>query len=111
MERAEPAERALQEAPGAGDAFAAGLLVTLDRGATLAEALDAGRTELSEVELEYLAAVNPNTFAAVDELEEETLVAVAARVGEVRLIDNTTVRVASPGGAASHDLGYETCNA
>ena len=33
LERAEPAERALQEAPGAGDAFAAALLVTLARGA------------------------------------------------------------------------------
>lgn len=42
LERAEPAERALQEAPGAGDAFAAALLVTLARGGTLAEALAAG---------------------------------------------------------------------
>jgi sugar/nucleoside kinase (ribokinase family) len=42
IERAQPEERALQEAPGAGDAFAAGLLVALARGATLAEALAAG---------------------------------------------------------------------
>jgi len=42
LERAEPFERALQEAPGAGDAFAAGLLVTLARGGTLAEALREG---------------------------------------------------------------------
>lgn len=42
LERAEPAERALQEAPGAGDAFAAGALVALARGGTLAEALAEG---------------------------------------------------------------------
>jgi ribokinase len=42
LERAEPAERALQEAPGAGDAFAAALLVTLARGDSLAEALAEG---------------------------------------------------------------------
>jgi ribokinase len=42
IERAEPAERALQEGPGAGDAFAAALLVTLARGRSLAEALADG---------------------------------------------------------------------
>jgi ribokinase len=40
--RAEPPHRALQEVPGAGDAFAAGLLVALARGGTLEEALDEG---------------------------------------------------------------------
>ena len=42
LERAEPEQRALQEVPGAGDAFAAGLLVTLARGGPLAEALAEG---------------------------------------------------------------------
>lgn len=42
LEHAEPEERALQEAPGAGDAFAAGFLVSLSRGATLAEAVAEG---------------------------------------------------------------------
>jgi sugar/nucleoside kinase (ribokinase family) len=42
FERAEPADRALQEAPGAGDAFAAALLVTLARDGSLAEALAEG---------------------------------------------------------------------
>jgi len=42
LDRAEPAERALQEAPGAGDAFAATLLVTLAGGGSLAEALAEG---------------------------------------------------------------------
>jgi pantoate--beta-alanine ligase len=76
-------------------------------GASLDEALAAGREQLAGVELEYLAAVDPETFAAVKDLQGESLVAVAARVGAVRLIDNTTVRVQEP----AHDLGYETCNA
>lgn len=42
LEHAQPEERALQEAPGAGDAFAAGLLVTLARGGGLAEAVVEG---------------------------------------------------------------------
>ncbi len=76
-------------------------------GASLDEALAAGREQLAGVELEYLAAVDPETFAAVNDLQGESLVAVAARVGAVRLIDNTTVRVQEP----ARDLGYETCNA
>ncbi len=42
LEQAEPEHRALQEAPGAGDAFAAGLLVTLARRGTLKDALEEG---------------------------------------------------------------------
>jgi sugar/nucleoside kinase (ribokinase family) len=42
LERAEPPERALQEVPGAGDAFAAALLVTLAGGGSLADALAEG---------------------------------------------------------------------
>jgi pantoate--beta-alanine ligase len=80
-------------------------------GASLDEALAAGHAELDgAVELEYLAAVDPETFAPAQSLQDEILVAVAARVGAVRLIDNTTVRVPSRGTRA-HDLGYETCNA
>lgn len=42
LARAEPPQRALQEVPGAGDAFSAGLLVALAGGAGLAEALAEG---------------------------------------------------------------------
>ena len=42
LERAEPPERFLQEVPGAGDAFAAAVLVTLVRGGSLADALAEG---------------------------------------------------------------------
>jgi pantoate--beta-alanine ligase len=80
-------------------------------GASREDALAAGREALdAAIELEYLEAVDPDTFEPVQSLEEESLVAIAARVGAVRLIDNTTVRVPRLGTEA-HDLGYETCNA
>jgi pantoate--beta-alanine ligase len=41
------------------------------------------------VEPEYLELVAPDTFAPVSRIgDEQVLVAVAARVGDVRLIDN-----------------------
>jgi pantoate--beta-alanine ligase len=50
-----------------------------------------GRAAMAEldVEPEYLALVTPDTFAPVTSIgDEQVLVAVAARVGDVRLIDN-----------------------
>ncbi len=56
--------------------------------AVLAAAGRAAMTPFS-VEPEYLALVAPDTFTAVDEVgDKQVLVAVAARVGSVRLIDN-----------------------
>lgn len=58
------------------------------------------------VEPEYLALVAPDTFAPVERLDgEPVLVAVAARVGDVRLIDNTLLRAAT---AASGDTDTST---
>ncbi|HTU79765.1 MAG TPA: pantoate--beta-alanine ligase [Solirubrobacteraceae bacterium] len=48
------------------------------------------------VQPEYLALVQPDTFEPLDELAGEALLALAARVGEVRLIDNA---VLAPGAA------------
>ena len=45
-----------------------------------------------DVEPEYLALVRPDTLAPVDAVEGDVLVAVAARVGETRLIDNTLIQ-------------------
>jgi pantoate--beta-alanine ligase len=78
-------------------------------GASVEDALAAGREELRDVELDYLAAVRPETFEPAESFEEEVLVAVAARVGEVRLIDNTLVR-AGDRGHAETTKGY-VCNA
>jgi pantoate--beta-alanine ligase len=41
-----------------------------------------------DVEPEYVAIVDPDTFAALDALDGTGLLVLAARVGEVRLIDN-----------------------
>jgi pantoate--beta-alanine ligase len=48
-----------------------------------------------DVEPEYLALVDPEDLRPVATVDQETLLAVAARVGQVRLIDNT---VLSPNG-------------
>ena len=55
------------------------------------------------VRLEYAEVVRAGDLRPLERLEGEVLVAVAARVGDVRLIDNMTIRV-DPAGA-SVDLG------
>ena len=55
--------------------------------------------ELADVEPEYLALVDPETLTPVATVDQEALLAVAARVGEVRLIDNT---ILSPNGTGRH---------
>jgi pantoate--beta-alanine ligase len=56
--------------------------------------------------LEYAEVVTADDLRPVERLEGEVLVAVAARVGDVRLIDNMTVHVGA--GGASVDLGVTT---
>lgn len=60
----------------------------------------AGRQAMAalQVEPEYLELVDPDTFAPLTAIDGEALVAVAARVGAVRLIDNGCIRAASPPG-------------
>ena len=55
------------------------------------------------VRLEYAEVVAADTLTPLEELAGEVLVAVAARVGDVRLIDNMTVRVDARGAVV--DLG------
>jgi len=75
------------------------------------EAVDGGETDAAAVaaaarapmdalgvEPEYLAVVDPETFRPVASVDRDVLVAVAARVGRARLIDNATI---SPNGSAS----------
>ena len=50
--------------------------------------LRAGMELLCGVELEYLEAVDWGTLEPVERVEAGTLVAVAARIGQTRLIDN-----------------------
>ena len=65
----------------AGEAVAAG-----ERDAERIRA--AALAELGDVEAEYLAIVDPLTFTPLHTVSARTLVAVAAQVGPVRLIDN-----------------------
>ncbi len=58
--------------------------------AAIAELARAQMQEL-QVEPDYLALVNPEDLAPVHAVRDATLVAVAARIGEVRLIDNTLI--------------------
>ena len=51
----------------------------------------AALAELGDVEAEYLAIVDPLTFAPLRTVSARTLVAVAAQVGPVRLIDNVVL--------------------
>jgi pantoate--beta-alanine ligase len=64
--------------------------------------LAAARTAFTAfaVEPEYVALVDPETLAPVTAIDRETLLAVAARIGEVRLIDNTMLL--PPGSSNGH---------
>ncbi len=48
------------------------------------------------VEVEYLAFVDPDSLEAVADLASPVLLAVAARIGDVRLIDNRLLSAAAP---------------
>jgi pantoate--beta-alanine ligase len=56
-----------------------------------ARVIDAARGAFAELDVEpdYVALVAPDTFSAVDRVDGTALMAVAARVGPARLIDNT----------------------
>jgi pantoate--beta-alanine ligase len=56
--------------------------------------LEAARAAIAPfaVELEYLALVDPDTLEPIDALTHDALLAVAARVGETRLIDNVILQ-------------------
>jgi len=56
-----------------------------------ARVLAAGRAAMDGVEPEYLALVDPDAFTPLAAVDGRALVAVAARVGPVRLIDNALI--------------------
>jgi pantoate--beta-alanine ligase len=87
-------------------ARAVALSRTLERTAAMiargerdgAAAAAAARSELAErgIDTEYFDIVDPETLTPVSEIDAPVLVAVAARVGRARLIDNV---IATPGSA------------
>jgi pantoate--beta-alanine ligase len=62
----------------------------LAEGVPLGDAMGHARTYLAEhgVEPEYFSAVSTDSLEPVQAVDRETLVAIAARFGAVRLIDN-----------------------
>ena len=89
-ERAVALSRALRAAQ---DAVAAG---ERDAAAIAASA----RAAMESVEPDYLALVDPDSFEPVQSVNGRVLVAVAARIGATRLIDNTIIHTAAtPDGA------------
>jgi pantoate--beta-alanine ligase len=91
----EPGDR--ERAPALARALAA--VERESRADSLAAGLEAGRAELAAagIEAEYLEARDPDTLEAVEALAERpVLVAVAARVGGARLIDNVLIRPDNP---------------
>jgi pantoate--beta-alanine ligase len=63
---------------------------------------------------EYVALVDPETFEPLEELAGESLLAIAARIGDVRLIDNTILEPARTSMSSQQPLQGEaiaTCNA
>jgi pantoate--beta-alanine ligase len=76
--------RAAEQAVAAGDRTAAGV-----RAAALAQ------LHRLAVEPEYLELVSTDTLAPIETIDGEALLAVAARVGDVRLIDNITLSSAN----------------
>jgi pantoate--beta-alanine ligase len=86
-----PDERARARALGAALRAAAELAGAGERSATTLLQAACAAMEPFEVEPEYLAIVDPDTFEPVARLDEPVLLAVAARIGTTRLIDNTTL--------------------
>jgi pantoate--beta-alanine ligase len=68
--------------------------------ATLLEAATAALCPF-DVEPEYVALVDPQTLEPIERLGAEALLAIAARVGAVRLIDNTILSPVSAGNEAA----------
>jgi pantoate--beta-alanine ligase len=89
--RLDPAER--QRAPVLFRALRAVEAAVAEGGHDAGRALTAGEAILAEAGIvpEYFAAVSPDTLEPVARITDETLVAVAASLGGVRLIDNVLV--------------------
>jgi pantoate--beta-alanine ligase len=79
-----------------------------DVASTLAVVTDMVRRE-PRVALEYVEARNAHDLSPLSTLDGDVLIALAARVGSTRLIDNVTIAVHAD--AAIADLGSRVCTA
>jgi pantoate--beta-alanine ligase len=78
---------------------AAALIAAGERDGSVAAAAARRELDADQIEPEYLEIVDPQTLNAVELVDEPVLVAVAARIGSARLIDNV---IASPPPIAAH---------
>jgi pantoate--beta-alanine ligase len=84
-----------------------------ERSATALLAAAHAALEPFHVEAEYVALVDPTTLEPLEQLEGDALLAIAARVGDVRLIDNTTLhpdRSGRAGQTIPSGKALDTCN-
>jgi pantoate--beta-alanine ligase len=65
-------------------------------------------SHVPEVRLDYVEVVDADSLEPVEQLTDDTLVALAAFVGKARLIDNVTITFTS--GAPTPDLGVLTAS-
>ena len=87
--RLSPEERA--RALGLSRALSAAAAVVAAGERDAGRIREAALAELGDLQAEYLAVVDPLTFAPLRTVSARTLVAVAAHVGPVRLIDNVVL--------------------
>lgn len=88
-EQAKVLSRGLQTAEAA---FSAGLRNSSELIALVGQEI----ATVSNVSVEYIELVDPTTLMSLDKIEEEGMLAIAARVGSTRLIDNTILRDRQP---------------
>lgn len=93
--RLTPQQRRRAPCLHAGLQDAAALAADGEDDASRLRARAADRLARAGLEPEYLALVDPDTFEEIDRVERDGLLLVAARLGEVRLIDNTLLHVPS----------------
>ncbi|HWT26015.1 MAG TPA: pantoate--beta-alanine ligase, partial [Solirubrobacteraceae bacterium] len=94
-----PADRERALALHRGLDAARALAAAGERDAAIVRAAAAAELQAAGVEPDYLAIVDPDTLHPVQRVDRRVLVAVAARVGPARLIDNVLIdpaQVATP---------------
>jgi pantoate--beta-alanine ligase len=94
-----PAQRGQARALPAALAAARELAADGERSTPALLARARAAMEPFDVRPEYLALVDPDTFEPLERLDGQALLALAARIGDVRLIDNTTLAPSPARGA------------
>jgi pantoate--beta-alanine ligase len=90
-----PTERERATALSAALRAAAELAATGERSGRALEEVARERMLADDVEPEYVALVDADTFEPREQLDESSILALAARVGEARLIDNAILEPAA----------------